>query len=81
MPLKHLSSFGRNLNIPLNNCEIELILTWFENCVLISKATREADYDTDPIVYEINNPENGTFQITDTKLYVLVVTLSMTQKF
>ena len=81
MPLKHLSSFGRNLNIPLNNCEIELILTWFENCVLISKATREADYDTDPIVYEINNPENWTFQITDTKLYVLVVTLSMTQKF
>ena len=81
MPLKHLSSFGRNLNIPLNNCEIELILTWFENCVLISKATREADYDTDPIVYETNNPENRTFQITDTKLYVLVVTLSMTQKF
>ena len=81
MPLKHLSSFGRNLNIPLNNCEIELILTWFENCVLISKATREADYDTDPIVYEINNPDNRTFQITDTKLYVLVVTLSMTQKF
>ena len=81
MPLKHLSSFGRNLNIPLNNCEIELILTWFENCVLISKATREADYDADPIVYEINNPANRTFQITDTKLYVLVVTLSMTQKF
>ena len=68
VPLKHLSSFGRNLNIPLNNCEIELILTWFENCVLISKATREADYDADPIVYEINNPENRTFQITDTKL-------------
>ena len=55
MPLKHLSSFGRNLNIPLNNCEIELILTWFENCVLISKATREANYGANPIVYEIDN--------------------------
>ena len=30
----------------------------------------------DPIVYEINNPEDVTFQITDTKLYVPVVTLS-----
>ena len=44
--------------------------------MLISKATREADYDADPIVYEIDNPEDATFQITDTKLYVPVVTLS-----
>ena len=51
-------------------------MTWFKNCVLISKATREADYDADPIVYEIDNPEDATFQITDTKLYVPVVTLS-----
>ena len=63
-------------NIPLINCKVELILTWFKNCVLISKATREADYDADPIVYEIDNPEDATFQITDTKLYVPVVTLS-----
>ena len=27
-PLKHLSNFWRSLNIPLINCEIELILTW-----------------------------------------------------
>ena len=27
IPLKHLSNFWRNLNIPLINCEIELILT------------------------------------------------------
>ena len=43
--------------------------------MLISKATRRADYEVNP-VYEINNPENATFQITDTKLYVPVVTLS-----
>ena len=44
--------------------------------MLISKATREAGYDADPVVYEIDNSENATFQITDTKLYVPVVTLS-----
>ena len=44
--------------------------------MLISIATREADYEINPVVYEINNPKNATFQITDTKLYVPVVTLS-----
>ena len=76
IPLKHLSNFWRNLNIPLINCAVELILTWFKNCVLINKSTRDADYDADPIVYEIDNPENAIFQITDTKLYVPVVSLS-----
>ena len=51
-----------NLNIPLINCAVELILTWFKNSVLIN--------------YEIDNPENAIFQITDTKFYVPVVTLS-----
>ena len=76
IPLKHLSNFWKSLNIPLINCEVELILTWFKNCVLIDKLTREADYDADPDVYEIDNPENAIFQITDTKLYVPVVSLS-----
>ena len=44
--------------------------------MLISKATREANCGGNPIVSEIDNPENATFQITDTKLYVPVVTLS-----
>ena len=68
IPLKHLSNFWRNLNIPLINCEVELILTWFKICVLIK---RDADYD-EPIDRKIDNPENAIFQITDTKLYVLV---------
>ena len=76
VPLKHLSNFWRHLDTPLINCEVELILTWFKNCVLIHKSTREANYDADPNVYEIDNPENATFKITDTKLYVPVVTLS-----
>ena len=76
VPSKYLSNFWRSLNILLINCKIELILTWFKNCVLISKATREANYDADLIVRKIDNPENATFQVTDTKLYVPVVTLS-----
>ena len=32
--------------------------------------------DTDPVVYEIDIPENAILHITDTKLYVLVVSLS-----
>ena len=67
VPLKHLSNFWRSLTFPLTNCEVELILPWFKNCVLIDKSTREADYDADPDVHEIDNPENAIFEITDTK--------------
>ena len=48
VPLKYLSNFWRSLNLPLINCEVELILTWFKNFVLIDKLTREADYDANP---------------------------------
>ena len=75
MPLKYLSNFWRSLNIPLINCEVELILTWFKNCVLIIKLTRDADYNT-PSDRKIDISENAIFQITDTKLYGPVVTLT-----
>ena len=38
--LKYSSNFWRTLEISLFSCEINLILTWSENCV-ISSATRE----------------------------------------
>ena len=77
VPLKHVSNFWRSLNIPLINCEVELILTWFKNCVLRDKSAREANYGANPNVYEIDHPKNAVFKITDTKLYVPgVVTLS-----
>ena len=66
--LKHLSNFWRISNIPLINCEVELIFTWFKDRVLIKKATKKADYDADPVVPKINNPGTAIFQITDTKL-------------
>ena len=52
------------------------ILTSSENCILTSKATRDANPDADPAVAAIDNPTNAIFKITDTKLYVPVVTLS-----
>ena len=55
---------------------MSLIQTWSENCVLTSKAIRDADPDADPAVAGINNPTNAVFKITDCKLYVPVVTLS-----
>ena len=76
VPLKHLNNFWRHLDTLLINCEVELILTWFKNCVLIHKSAREANYGVNPVVYEIDNPEDATFKITDLKLFVLVVILS-----
>ena len=58
VPLKYLSNFWRILEMPLINCEVNLILTWSSTCVIT---------DTNGA---------GTFAITDTKLYVPVVTLS-----
>ena len=63
--------------MPLINCEINLILRWSENYVLTSKATREAipAQGGNPEVAAIDYLTNGTFKITDTKLYVPVVLL------
>ena len=47
--------------MPLINCEVNLILTWSSSCVLISTAIQN---------------QAASFAITDTKLYVSVVTLS-----
>ena len=35
VPLEYLRKFWRTLDKPLNNCQVSLILTWSENCVLI----------------------------------------------
>ena len=67
--------FLENIN-QLINCEVPLTLTWSENYVITSKATRESDPDADPAVAGINAPTKVTFKVTDTKLYVLVVTIS-----
>ena len=66
MPLKHFSNFWRTLDMPLVNCEIDLILLWSAKCVLTNKATRDAvpDQGGNPAVGAVDNPANATFQIT-----------------
>ena len=59
--LRYLSNFWRTLEMPLINCEVNLILTWSSTCVLISTNAQN---------------QSATFAITDTKLYAPVVTLS-----
>ena len=61
VPLKYLSNFWRTLEMPLINCEVELILTWSSGCV---------------IIYTDVANQVPTFTITETNLYVPVVTLS-----
>ena len=72
IPLKHLSNFWRSLNIPLINCEVELILTWSKNWVL-ADITKKDTGGTNPAIVV---PLGLEFQIRDTKLFVPVVTLS-----
>ena len=72
IPLEHLSNFWRTLDIPLINCEVEIILTWKKNCVLVDMTRINAQGDNPAIV----PPKGLEFQITDTELYVPVVTLS-----
>ena len=72
IPLKHLSNFWKSLNIPLINCEVELILTWSKNCVLADMITKDAEGNNPAIVA----PLGLEFQMAETKLYVPVVNLS-----
>ena len=59
VPLKYLSNFWRALEMPLINCEVNLILTWSSTCVITNSTGIFA----------------GRFAITDTKLFVPVVTI------
>ena len=61
VPLKYFGNFSRTLEMPLSNCEINLILTWSANCVIVST--------------DVAN-QGATFSITETKIHVVVVTLS-----
>ena len=68
-PLKYLCSFWRILEMPLimplTNCKVNFILTWSENCL---------------IIYTYVANQNLTFEITETKLYLPLVTLSINSR-
>ena len=61
VPLKYLSNFFRSLVMPLINCRAHLELSWTKNCVVSTAG---------------DNDNKTVFQITSTKLYVPIVTLS-----
>ena len=60
VPLKYISNFWRTLEMPLINCEINILIC-SANCFMIAN---------------VIGGQVPTFAITDTKLYIPVVTLS-----
>ena len=62
VPLKYVSSFFRSLEVPLVNGKIDLELTWHKDCIISSVNAAAGQV--------------VSFMITNTKLYVPVVTLS-----
>ena len=61
VPLTYLSNFWRTLEMSLISCEINLDQNWFKKFVIVAAEVAG---------------QGATFSITDTKLYVPVVTLS-----
>ena len=59
--LKDLSNFLRTLELVLTNCEVNFILTWSADCI---------------IIYTDAANQISIFAITETNLYAAVVTLS-----
>ena len=60
VPLKYLSNFWRNLELPLIFCDVELEMKWKSSCILVSGA----------------NTGNVGFTINNARLYVPAVTLA-----
>ena len=59
VPLKYLRNFWKNLQMPIINGKINLILTWSQNCVTSNTAAKQAT----------------TFAVTNAKLYVTICNL------
>ena len=62
VPFKYLSNFGGTIKMSLVNCEINLDLSMSEKCVIVPVTLAN---------------QGATFSITDTKLYVPIVILSI----
>ena len=55
IPLKYLSNFWRSLKMQLLNRQIELILNWSTNCVILSNGSRDAIAATELIAANASN--------------------------
>ena len=65
VPLKCLSNVWKTLGMPLNNCEIYLMPTWSANSVILCNVVAA---------------QARRSEITGTKRYIRVVTLSVVTK-
>ena len=65
VPIKCLSNYWRRIEMPLINCEISVMLNWYEECILVAGTAAN---------------QLSTFTTFDTKLYLPVVTLSPQDK-
>ena len=70
VPLKYLSNFWRLIEMTLIKCKVELKLRWTKHYILPVLGVVNADNDYD------SNADNIIFTIKETKLNVLIVTLS-----
>ena len=77
-----MSNFWRNLDVPLFNCEVSLILNWSTNCVILSNARRDAIAATELSAANVSSVKpavnvsatNATFKITDVFVaYILYI--------
>ena len=69
VPSKYLSIFWRSLELPLFNCDVNLSLTWPENCVItgITKCVAEVELVANTTINLLTESE---FTITDVNLCV-----------
>ena len=51
LPLKYLSNFWRTLEMPLINCEVNLILTWSKDCVITTSESEGKFAITETTLY------------------------------
>ena len=63
VPLKYLSNFWRTLEMPIINCQVELILTWSKNCVITNSTSEEKFVITEtklfvPVVVTLSTQDN-----------------------
>ena len=82
VPLKYLSNFWRSLDSLLINCEIELDMSWSKEWIISEisiKPAKAGNQRANPPVLAVaaRQKTGTTFQISNAKLYVPVVTFSL----
>ena len=82
VPLKYVSTFRISLDLPMISCEIELHLTWSENCI-ISEILNNVEIPANlaanlPIAHLPQGyTTDAALEINSANLYVPTVTLSI----